>query len=211
MTKTFFLLLFAIASISMSAQTYYYRQIAKVSNGIRSAGNNSGQFITFTKDGCYDSNKNGISVNNGFQNYKIYENGIYYYLGGSYWGSQCQYCFNAAKNRLNIIPDNETGIIYVYQRVNAPVGIKTCYYIKNNSNGGKYYSSSPSSVITPTPHDGQTSLRNTIAQQENLLESARQVLASQIARGATSAEIRSSQDLIQQYETSIAHMKALLK
>ncbi len=143
MTKTFFLLLFAIASISMSAQTYYYRQIAKVSNGIRSAGNNSGQFITFTKDGCYDSNKNGISVNNGFQNYKIYENGIYYYLGGSYWGSQCQYCFNAAKNRLNIIPDNETGIIYVYQRVNAPVGIKTCYYIKNNSNGGKYYSSTP--------------------------------------------------------------------
>ncbi len=204
-------LIVTLFSMTVFSQAYYYKQTSKVSNGIRSAGNNSGQFITFTKDGCYDSDKNGISVNNGFQNYKKYENGILYYLGSSYWGNQCQYCFNAAKNRLNIIPDNETGIIYVYQRVNAPVGIKTCYYIKNNKNGGTYYSSSHSSAITPTSHDGQTSLRNTIAQQENLLESARQVLAGQIARGATSAEIRSSQDLIQQYETTIAHMKALLK
>lgn len=131
MKKILFLMLFAIASICMSAQTYYYRQIAKVSKGQRLAGNNSGQFITFTQTGCYDSDKDGISVNNGFQNYKNYENGILYYSGSSYWGDQCQYCFNAAKDRLNIIPDNENSIVYVYQRVNAPVGIKTCYYIKS--------------------------------------------------------------------------------
>lgn len=159
MKKIILFLLFAIASISMPAQTYYYKQIAKVSKGVRSAGNNSGQFITFTKDGCYDSDKEGISVNNGFQNYTKCENGIFYYLGTSYWGNQCQYCFNAAKERLNIIPDNETGIIYVYQRMNAPVGIKTCYYIKNNNRGGTYYSSFPvesSGKSYPSPKSTST-------------------------------------------------------
>lgn len=208
--KAFLTLIFTLISITIFSQTYYYKQVAKVSKGVRSVGNNSGQFITFTKDGCYDSDKNGISVDNGFQNYKKYENAILYYLGSSYWGDQCQYCFNEAKDRLNIIPDNENGVIYVYQRVNAPVGIKTCYYIKNKNNGGTYYSS-PSSPVTPTPSDHQDGLRRSIAMIENSLENSRRNLANQIARGATPAEIRSSQDLIQQQETSLARMRALLK
>ena len=45
-------------------QTYYYQQIKIVKNDVEKSGDNTGQFITFTPNACYDSDKEGYSVNN---------------------------------------------------------------------------------------------------------------------------------------------------
>ncbi|MFV0467434.1 MAG: hypothetical protein ACK5MK_00740 [Dysgonomonas sp.] len=137
------MLIFTLFSITAFSQTYYYKQTAKISDGKRFKGNNTGQFITFTQKTCYDSDRTGISVNNGSLAYQSLENGILYYIGNSYWGAKTQYLFSEDKNRLNILPDNGGKTIYIYEKTIEPQGIKACYYIKNNNNGGTYYSSSP--------------------------------------------------------------------
>lgn len=59
-------ILFSVCSISIFAQTtYYYKQIKVIKNNQTIASGKGGQFISFYKDICYDSNNKGITVNNG--------------------------------------------------------------------------------------------------------------------------------------------------
>jgi len=50
--------------------TYYYRQTGVVRNNTLGAGDNTGQFITFTRRGCYDSDRNGMQAGDGFLAYQ---------------------------------------------------------------------------------------------------------------------------------------------
>jgi len=130
-----------IASFSpLSAQTkapnegqvYYYKQTGVVRNNNKTAGDNTGQFISFTHAGCYDSNNQRHDVGNGFLAYKGLnaDKTIHTYYGKSYWGENSSYFFSANFAKLNI--QTADGLIYVYEKTAAPAGVTTCakIYVK---------------------------------------------------------------------------------
>lgn len=122
------------ASTAAIAQTYYYKLVKKVENGVTSTSVSGGLFISFTSNACYESDKNGFSVDNGSLKYTSEENGIKNYVGTSYWGNAV-FRFNADKSRLNVVvTKNES--IYVYERSTAPAGVTTCSLIKEKQNSG---------------------------------------------------------------------------
>jgi hypothetical protein len=130
MKKFLFYLIFIVFLTGLQAQnapnagqTAWYKQTAVVDqNAKRGNGDNTGQFIAFTKMGCYDSNKEGYDVGNGFLEYKGLENNIHVYYGDTFWGKG-NYFFNSDFSRLNIRTD--AGITYVYEKTNAPAATVT--------------------------------------------------------------------------------------
>lgn len=122
--------IFAQAKAPNDGQVFYYKQTGVVKNNTKTAGDNTGQFISFTFAGCYDSNNQKYDVGNGFLAYKGLQNNIHAYSGRSYWGENSNYYFTADFNKLNVYaPD---GIIYVYEKNPAPAGVVTCakIYVK---------------------------------------------------------------------------------
>jgi hypothetical protein len=131
MKKSLFCLFLITALAALQAQnapnngqTAYYKQTGIVRNNVKTAGDNTGQFITFTRMGCYDSNNQGYEVGNGFLAYQKLENNIHAYYGKSYWGEKTSYFFSADFGKINI--QTQDGIIYVYEKTTAPAGITTC-------------------------------------------------------------------------------------
>lgn len=117
-----------------NAQTYYYELKRKVIEGVSSTNVSGGQFISFTKDGCYESDKEGFTVNNGSLKYKYSEDGILVYSGTCYWG-RGYFRFTKDKSKLNVVTDS--GDIYVYSLAAAPGHQQTCSLIrKQDSSGG---------------------------------------------------------------------------
>lgn len=112
------------------SQTYYYKQIKVIQEQIEKVGNETGQFITFNPKGCYDSDKEGISVGNGFLKYIKTENNIRIYKGDSFWGEAYYYVSTDFK-RINISLQNEVKI-YVYTKEYS-TNRTTSYYVKNNT------------------------------------------------------------------------------
>jgi len=142
-----------------AGQTVWYKQTAVVDqNKNRSNGDNTGQFICFTKSGCYDSNKEGYSVGNGFLEYKGLENNIHVYYGETYWGKG-SYFFNNDFSRLNI--RTETGITYVYEKTAAPTSAVTSAKIYKRpepvANTSPVYTPPPVTTYTPPPSSPSTS------------------------------------------------------
>ncbi len=115
------------------AQTYYYERVAIVNNGVKTIATGDGHFITFTPKGCYDSDKEGISEGTGFRQYQTSANNIINYYGESYFGS-AHYYFSADRKRLNIKCESN-GMIYVYERRNAPLSITKSQRRINSSVG----------------------------------------------------------------------------
>jgi len=143
-------------------QIAYYKQTAVVDqNKNRSNGDNTGQFIAFTKMGCYDSNKEGYDVGNGFLEYKGLDNNIHVYDGKTYWG-QGSYFFNSDFSRLNI--RTATGITYVYEKTSAPSGAVTSAKIAQKSapaaNTSPVYTPPP--VINPSASGGGSTVNDRI-------------------------------------------------
>jgi len=153
-----FVTLFAQNRAPNEGQVYYYKQTGVVRNNKKTAGDNTGQFISFTHAGCYDSNNQRYDIGNGFLAYKGLnaENTIHTYYGKSYWGENSSYFFFNNFNSLNIhAPD---GVIYVYEKTTAPAGVVTCAKIyvkpeqpKQSTAVVDSYPVSPGSVITVTP------------------------------------------------------------
>lgn len=111
--------------------TYYYKHTKKIDNNTGTEEFCSGgQFITFNEDKCYDSDMNGISVNNGIQIYTKINNEIIIYTGGSYWGI-ATYAFSSNKSLLNIILDN--GDVHIYAKSNPPDNVITSSLRKKTS------------------------------------------------------------------------------
>jgi hypothetical protein len=110
-----------------AGQTYFYRQTGIVTNGNRTTGDNTGQFITFTRAGCYDSNRDGRGSDDDFHRYIGFNDNrtMHVYEGNSYWGTAL-YLFSTDFSRLNIRAEN--GIFYVYEKIIAPDGVLTSAY-----------------------------------------------------------------------------------
>lgn len=112
-------------------QTYYYQQIKIVKNNVEKSGDNTGQFITFTPNACYDSDKKGYSVNNGVLKYTSRKGNIYSYSGSSYWG-EAHYFVSLKRDRINIrVAD---GTVYVYERRTPPNGVNNSSKIRSKKN-----------------------------------------------------------------------------
>ena len=110
--------------------TRYYKQIKVVTKDHKEqAGNSSGQFITFNDKGCYDSDKSGYTVNNGFLKFGKSTADRVYYSGYSYWG-EAMYIFTENYGRLNIVVE-ESDITYVYVLATPPANVYTCALIKD--------------------------------------------------------------------------------
>jgi hypothetical protein len=105
----------------------YYKQTGIVRNNQKNTGDNTGQFITFTNAGCYDSDRKGNGSNDDFHRYTGLnaDKTIHIYEGNSYWG-KVHYYFNKDFSRLNVQTVN--GVIYVYEKTAAPNGVMTSAY-----------------------------------------------------------------------------------
>ncbi len=142
-------LCFFLAGITVWADaqtTFYYRQEKIVDPATkqpsRGAGDRAGFFITFNAKGCYDSDRSGYDVGNGFRE-KVSESGRFTtYIGSSYWGD-ARYIVNETKDRINIQTSDR---ILVYVRTQPPSGVVTSSLIKQP--GGNPVVPPPPATVT---------------------------------------------------------------
>jgi hypothetical protein len=149
---TFFVL--ANCAFAQNYVTRYYKQIKIVDQNKKvQIGDNSGQFITFNDKGCYDSDKSGYEVKNGFLKYKGNDNGYNTYYGSSFWGT-ATYFFLKDYSRLNIVLE-ATDITYVYELTTPPANVNTCSLIKETQPVTSPANPISSVVVNPiTPIEG---------------------------------------------------------
>ena len=148
-----FVSVLVVSIITTYAQdTYYYKQIRVEKNGTTISQGTGGQFISFYKDICYDSNNKGVSVNNG-QMERTSEGGDKYklYKGTSYWGRVIYY-FSTSLEKL--VVEKSDGTTYLYQRATPPSGVTTCSLIKSKSSGNSYSGTAGGYIDTPTYNGG---------------------------------------------------------
>jgi len=115
--RNFILFLIALISnpdVIIAQTTICFVQTKEVENGQIKPGDKSYLFLTTTDKGCYDSDKDGMSVGNGFLRFSNMQNGIRNYRGDSYWGKAI-YRLKADYSRLNIV-DIENDKVYIYER-----------------------------------------------------------------------------------------------
>lgn len=132
--RMFYLFLFISVCFCSNGQVYFYKQEKVIDTNTKqsSKGDMSGQYITFNENGCYDSDNQGYSVNNGFLSYVFENKKFATYQGESYWGS-CQYRVSLDKSRINIVLDDK---VLVYVRTQFPTGQLTSSLIKRKNKGG---------------------------------------------------------------------------
>lgn len=118
------LLVFLSFTALLNAQTCFYKLSAVVENGNRSAGNCSGIFVTFIDKGCYDSDIEGCTMNNGFLDLHIKGENRISYKGTSYWGA-AEYVFSADYELLNVIAGD---CVYIYNKSSNPTQRVSTYY-----------------------------------------------------------------------------------
>lgn len=118
------LLVFLSFTALLNAQTCFYKLSAVVENGNRSAGNCSGIFVTFIDKGCYDSDIEGCTMNNGFLDLHIKGENRISYKGTSYWGA-AEYVFSADYELLNVIAGD---CVYIYKKSSNPTQRVSTYY-----------------------------------------------------------------------------------
>lgn len=167
------LLLFTVLVFSLTASaqtTYYYKLTKKKVNGVVSENVSGGQFITITKNTniCYESDKNGFSVNHGRMDYKsTNESGIRLYEGASYYGDYTMLLFKSDYSSFNIKTMN--GDVYVYKRATPPAGATTCSLIRkpessSSSSSGGYVppaSAYQPVILPPTTYPSSSSSSST--------------------------------------------------
>jgi len=136
--------------------TRYYKQVKIVTkNGKERISKGGGQFITFNNKGCYDSDRSGYKVNNGFLNLEKETSDRVYYSGSSYWG-EAVYIFTENYKRLNIRINNGN-TTYVYVLATPLANVNTCTLIKeaknNTGNSSNRITTDPIIInpVNPTP------------------------------------------------------------
>ena len=113
-------------------ETYFYRLLYTIDKGKKIDGvENSGQFITFVKDACYESDIYGTDVENGYLNLTMDEtNGLTEtFRGTAYWGENCKFIFTSQRKSLHI--DTPQGWKIVYRRSDPPEGTTTCSLLRS--------------------------------------------------------------------------------
>ena len=101
---------------SVSQTTLYFVQTRQIEGGKSKPGDNSNLFLTINDKGCYDSDRKGMTVGNGFLQYMGERNNIRNFHGDSYWGI-ATYRLKTDYSRLNIV-DESKQCVYIYERRN---------------------------------------------------------------------------------------------
>lgn len=107
------LLLFEWGNGIFAQKTYLYKRVMIVKNGTKTNKYDDAHYITFTDKGCYESDKDGFTTNNGFVKFTKNENNMHCYYGSCSFGT-AHYYFSNDYSRLNVRLDDN--ITYVYQR-----------------------------------------------------------------------------------------------
>lgn len=128
--KAVCLLLLAMTSLSVFSQTYFYKRISIVENGVRQATNDDAHYMTFGQSCVYDSDAEGYMESNSNMRYKQTQNNIKTYYGTCYYGL-C-YCYVATDNsRINLKVGDQ---IYVYVKCSPNDGATRRVLANNRSN-----------------------------------------------------------------------------
>ena len=121
------IIFFCLPTLCIAQQTYYYKQSGKVENGIRKAGDQSGQFVTFSKKVCYDSDIDGLYIQNGILEYVSQKGNVKSYRGDSFWG-KAHYFVSVDFSRINICLSD--GTVYIYEREIPKAGVTSSSKVK---------------------------------------------------------------------------------
>ena len=111
MARFAFIVLYILLPSLFYAQTRFYRLSSVVENDSKKSAGSSGIFVTFNEKGCYDSDKDGFSMNHGFLKYSGSNDRGILYQGQSYWGI-ADYHFAPDYSVLNV--RDKHGVTYVY-------------------------------------------------------------------------------------------------
>lgn len=113
--KIFFFIILTVALMGYAQnKTYQYKRVKIVENGVTKICNDDCHYITFTPNGCYESDSNGYTSNtSNTLTYAGTANGIRSYRGAGYYGN-AMYYFADDLSRLNLYVTNQ--LIYVYER-----------------------------------------------------------------------------------------------
>lgn len=132
-------LLLIMSEQHIHAQTYYYKFVKSIIQGKVDISVKGGQFVTFDRQKCYESDKNGNEVGNGVMAYDTEvskQTHLETYWGSCYWSKNAYMKFNVDKSVMNI--ETNAGKIYVYKRATPPAGVTTSSLIRKSkpSSGG---------------------------------------------------------------------------
>ena len=111
------------------------------------------QFISFIGDQCYESDINGISVQNGIMRRNEYQSNhnTSVYNGTCFCGSQAKFVFTKDMSTLRVTSKN--GEKFIFKRVTPPTGVTTSSLIRAHSsdfqNFEDYNSITPNSYYQP--------------------------------------------------------------
>ena len=147
--------MFVVASGNAYAQkTFLYKRVMVVKNGAKTSKNDDAHYITFTEKGCYESDKEGITTNDGFIRFTKNENNLHCYYGDSSFG-KVHYYFSNDYSRLNVRVDGN--LTYVYQRElsGKTTARRRSAHSSSNSGGGAYIS--PPIINGGVPSGGHSS------------------------------------------------------
>lgn len=114
------------ALIYSQTSTYFYKLTKQKINGVIKTNVNGGQFFTFTKNSCYESNNEGYSVDNGILKFCRKENNLLVYVGNTYYGNSVVKV-KEDYSKINIYNDEN---IYVYEHAVPSLAQTTCTLIK---------------------------------------------------------------------------------
>lgn len=111
---TFMLVLFSglLFPEIMISQTYLYKRVMVVANNRKIQKNDDAHYLTFTSNGCYESDKNGYDLGAPFISFVKRENGLQCFHGGGFYG-EGDYYFRPDRSRFNLMVGST---IHVYQR-----------------------------------------------------------------------------------------------
>lgn len=100
-------------------KTYYYELVKIVDENKKvEERSEDGQFYTFTRNTCYESDKKGLDAGLGHLSYVGDENNLHVYSGPSFYGKQTTFFFNSDYSRVNI--KTSVGMTYVLSKKPAP-------------------------------------------------------------------------------------------
>ncbi len=145
---TIIICLFVFAS-NAERNIVLYKRTAIVGQSGKRTVNDDAHYITFNRNGCYPSDKNGNAICDEFFRYVKDSNGMHCYAGESNNGfSECY--FSEKYDRINIKKNNETHV-YIRERGNTTTASwRNTEYSGNQSRNDYIPVISPASGTTPS-------------------------------------------------------------
>lgn len=117
--KQYILISFLLLLPFYSNAQIFYQRIAVEENGERKSDMSDKMFVTFGKNVCYESDKDGLTIEKNYREYKGENSNVIDYYGKSFFGEGHWY-FTKDYSKLHIRLDN--GRTYIYEKRTAPSG-----------------------------------------------------------------------------------------